>query len=102
MAQTETHIPLEEFAGNARSLVERAIREGVSLVVENDRGAQVIIKPVSTKRKRGKKITEADYQAFLASAGGWKDVDTEQLKTDIYADRRRSLQRPPLDRANLR
>jgi hypothetical protein len=39
------------------------------------------------KKKRGK--TNADYNAFLSAAGGWKDlVDTEQLKKDIYESRK--------------
>jgi hypothetical protein len=42
------------------------------------------------KHKRQSKIikTKEDYEAFKATAGGWKDVDTDQLLADIYADRR--------------
>ncbi len=32
----------------------------------------------------------ADYEAFRSAAGGWKDVDTDRLLNDIYADRRRT------------
>lgn len=57
-----------------------------------------ILMPVaasSTPRKRRRK-TPADYEAFRASAGSWKDVDVEKLKADIYASRRLST-RPPVE-----
>ena len=40
--------------------------------------------------------TEADYEAFRAAAGSWKDVDTDRLIEDIYESRRRSS-RPPVE-----
>lgn len=40
--------------------------------------------------------TKADYEAFRSAAGGWKDVDTDRLIADIYADRRIS-NRPPVE-----
>ena len=46
------------------------------------------------RKTRGK--TKADYEAFRSVAGGWKDVDTDQLMTDLYADRRRSNNRSPI------
>ena len=47
------------------------------------------------KRRRVRKPSAADYQAFLASAGGWKDVDTDKLIADI--DESRRSQRPPAE-----
>jgi hypothetical protein len=38
--------------------------------------------------------TKADYEAFRSAAGGWKDVDTDRLLKDIYADRRLTNARP--------
>lgn len=48
------------------------------------------------KPRRRRAPTEANYQAFLSSAGGWKDVDTDRLLEDVYADRRAG-DRPPVD-----
>jgi hypothetical protein len=51
---------------------------------------------VGARRRPRRPRTPADSEAFLSSAGGWKDlVDTEQLKRDIYASRRISS-RPPV------
>lgn len=51
--------------------------------------------PKKAKRRRGK--TKADYEAFLSSAGAWKDlVDSDKLIADIYESRRHSS-RPPVE-----
>src|SRR5688500_60171 len=55
-----------------------------------------VLSPVKAIRRASRPRTKADYEAFLASAGGWKDlVDTEQLKRDIAASRSISS-RPPV------
>ncbi len=48
-----------------------------------------------SKTRRRRVNSRAAYEAFRAAAGGWKDVDTDRLIADIYADRRRS-DRPPV------
>ncbi|MDP2937513.1 MAG: hypothetical protein Q8O86_13595, partial [Dehalococcoidia bacterium] len=49
------------------------------------------------RRRALRAKTKADYEAFLSSAGSWKDiVDTDKLVADIYESRRRSS-RPPVD-----
>ncbi len=52
-----------------------------------------ILRPIEKKRKRTK--SKDDYEAFLASAGSWADVDTDKLIEDIYESRRISS-RPPV------
>ena len=56
-----------------------------------------VIAPVkkTTKRSPFQKKSKADIDAFLASAGGWKDVDTDRLKADIYESRRLSTKPRP-------
>jgi hypothetical protein len=57
-----------------------------------------ILLPVRTVRRRRQRRprTQADYEAFLASAGGWSElVDTEQLEAHIAESRRSS--RPPVE-----
>src|SRR5579859_3163556 len=49
---------------------------------------------LSPKKKRSK--PKADYEAFRAAFGSWKDIKTEALLTNIYADRRRTNTRPPV------
>jgi hypothetical protein len=54
-----------------------------------------VISPIRRRRK-GRVISKADYEAFLSSFGGWADVDTDKLIEDIYASRRMST-RPPVE-----
>ena len=50
--------------------------------------------PANARRER--RPTAADYAAFRAAAGGWKDEDTEAFKAYNYEQRRKSS-RPPAD-----
>jgi hypothetical protein len=40
--------------------------------------------------------TEADLEAFLRTAGGWQDVDTDRLLEDIQESRKLQT-RPPVE-----
>lgn len=68
------------------------------LKLTRDRKTLAILMPVGTavtpRKKRGK--TKADYKAFRAAFGSWKDIDTEELLKHIYADRRRTITRLPV------
>lgn len=52
--------------------------------------------PATPRRRRriAGTLSNADIDAFLASAGSWKDVDTDALVAGIYESRRSS--RPPV------
>src|SRR5438093_1336621 len=96
MSKEVAHIPYDEFAANLESIFSRVARDNAAVVVEKPDGARAVLKPLHTSRKtaRDRVPSEADYAAFLASAGGWKGlVDTEQLKEDIYESRRRREER---------
>lgn len=97
MAKELMNIPYEEFASNLESLFERVARENEVIMVEKPDGARVVVKPVTgTKATRRRRVrTKADYEAFLSSAGSWKDVNTDKLIKDIYESRRISS-RPPV------
>ena len=43
--------------------------------------------PNMAPTRRGRSLSDADREAFLAAAGSWKDVDVERLKKDIRASR---------------
>ncbi|MSP12913.1 MAG: hypothetical protein EXR62_08140 [Chloroflexi bacterium] len=75
-------------------LLEEA--EDAPIILDKD-GVLFHLGKVKSKKARRHRRTEADHAAFLASAGGWKDlVDTEKLKVDIYESRRISS-RPPVE-----
>ncbi len=68
-------------------------------MLTRDHEQLAIVMPVgvrSTKRRRRKTPTEADYEAFRSAAGGWKDIDTDKLVENIYESRRISI-RPRID-----
>jgi hypothetical protein len=48
-----------------------------------------VARSLQQRRRRRQKVgTQADVEAFLAAARGWKGlVDADQLIADIYADR---------------
>ena len=65
------------------------------------RGAEetvAVLMPVNhPKARRRRDRTEADYEAFRSSAGGWKDnVDVDRLK-EGFAESRRMPPRPRPD-----
>jgi len=61
-----------------------------------DRETVAILMPAPTKQtsKKTRVKTKADYEAFRSAAGGRKDVDTDKLIADKYANRKRSNSRP--------
>ncbi|HLZ09724.1 MAG TPA: hypothetical protein VKT80_14130 [Chloroflexota bacterium] len=96
MVKELRRITLEELAANLDGEFERVTVNGETVVVETTDGARAVLKPLLSKRRARKHrvVTDADYQAFRASAGGWKDVDTEKLKRDIAESRRISTRAP--------
>jgi hypothetical protein len=73
----------------------------VSTLLTNGNEDVAVITPVTNlskhgrKRPHGRQKTQADIDAFLSAAGGWKDlVDIEQLKRDIAESRARSNRLP--------
>jgi hypothetical protein len=86
-----THMPdvarlAEEVRATGRSRVLRRADEDVAVLVPV---------PAAKRRHTRRTPSTADYEAFLASAGGWKDEDTDTLIANIYESRRSS--RPPIE-----
>ena len=77
----------EEVRRSKTPRVLRAHDEDVALVM-----------PVADRpRRRSKRAkSEADYQAFLASAGSWDDVDVDEFKRYLR-ERRDAGDRPPVE-----
>jgi hypothetical protein len=56
-------------------------------VLRRDNEDLAVLTPITPARHKAKR-TKADYDAFLAAAGGWKGlVDTDKLIEDIYESR---------------
>jgi hypothetical protein len=56
----------------------------------------VIVPVTGAKQAKKQEKTKADYEAFFAAFGSWKDVDTDTLNKNIAEQRKRS-NRPPLE-----
>jgi hypothetical protein len=83
-----TRVPFKDFSKNPTSLFNRVVRERISIVVEKDGEALVVLKPVRPKVKRRRKKSAAAHKAFLSAAGSWKDiVDTDKFLADNRASR---------------
>jgi len=78
-------------------LAEEVGASGEPRILKRDGEALAVVTPiVSRSRLRGGRVkSKADLEAFHASAGAWKDVDTDKLVAEIYADRRRSVRPAP-------
>jgi putative intracellular protease/amidase len=89
MATTITYIPFTEFEHNPAHVFHRVTDERVTIVIEDETGKKVMLRPVekirSTRRKTKK--VRVDYDALAAAAGSWQDVDADALVKQIYASR---------------
>ncbi len=79
---------VEEVAESGKPRVLRRADEDVAVLLP--------VKKASPRRRTGRKKTDTDREAFLASAGGWRDVDTDTFIEENYKSRRIST-RPPVD-----
>jgi hypothetical protein len=95
MTNESRQISLAELVDNPVAVFEQVVNEGEAIVVQNEEGEQIIISPVNTPTGR-RSLSEEDYVAFRSAAGGWADIDTDQLKEMLYASRQIST-RPPVD-----
>lgn len=72
-----------------------AVRDSRETVVIRLHGEDIAMLSPIKRRRSTRDNTEADIEAFRSAAGGWKEVDTDKLLEDIYADRDFS-DRPPV------
>lgn len=81
-----------------RELVEEVRRDGVPRLLRSENEDIALLLPVTpTTRQRRRRKTADDYDAFRASAGGWKGiVDVDQFKRDNTASRKVST-RPTIE-----
>ena len=96
MAEVLDRIPFTEFSENLTRIFERVVHEHETLLVESAEGDLVELKPVTSAKPRRRAKTKEDYDAFLSSLGGWKDVDVDAFLRDNDESRRIST-RPPVE-----
>jgi len=79
-------------------IAEEVQTSGRPRILRRNGEDMVIVIPIAHGRKRGTRRarTQANYDAFLLSAGGWKGlVDGDKLLADIYESRELST-KPPI------
>jgi hypothetical protein len=82
-----------------RHLAEEVLASKKPRIVKVHGETLALVTSVKPTAKRGRKRekTNADFEAFLSTAGGLKGlVDTEELKKDIY-ESRKIITRPPIE-----
>lgn len=94
MTKELRRIRYDEFADNLARFFSLVSRENESVVVENDKGESVILRPLEPSASKAH-IDKDDYDAFRSAFGGWADMDTEALKAKISESRKSS--RPLVD-----
>ncbi len=82
------HLDIDEYPELVR-LAERVEASGLPCILQRD-GKEIAalvpttdIDPYGPKRVR----TEEDFAATRSAAGGWADVDTDELVLDVYDGR---------------
>ena len=96
MVRTTKSIDVSDLP-EVRRLAEEVRAAGEPYLLRSGTDEVAILLPIAESERSGRgDRTEADYDAFLSSFGGWKGiVDTEELKAGIRAGR--SSDRPPVD-----
>lgn len=89
-------ITLDELSRAAISVFDRVVQGKTAIVVENELGERVLLRPIAAAEFSTDSKTDDDYRAFLSAAGSWSDVDVDHLLAEIYA-RRLSATRPPVE-----
>jgi hypothetical protein len=81
-----------------RRLAEEVRHSNAPRVLRADDKDIAVVMPIADlpKRKRKRARSDADYQAFLDSAGSWGDVDTDEFLRYVY-ERREASSRPPVE-----
>jgi hypothetical protein len=96
MTHDRPSVPFDEFTTNPARFFNQVLRDHETVIIKKAEGELVALRPLAPPKLRRRKKTKADYAAFLASAGSWHDVDTEELIKHIYKSRSIST-RPPVE-----
>lgn len=96
MAQHEQTIDVSDIP-DILHLAEEVHRAGERRVLRKDGEDLAMVVPLPRiRKKRFRKPTAADIEAFRSAAGSWGDIDADALIAEIYATRRKS-NRPPAE-----
>ncbi len=93
MATEPVTIDLDDDAALARALAEVERTREPRQLRRDGRVIAVLNPPPKPRSARRERTEEEKEREFWATAGSWKDVDTDQLLEDIYAHRDMSMPR---------
>ena len=78
------------------ALAEEVRRTNEPRLLKRDDEDLAILVPLEPAGRRRPKAARRDYEAFCSAAGGWKNLDTDELVAKIYEDRH-AMERPPVE-----
>lgn len=87
MSEVSRLISLDEFSRHPVDFFEFVVREKETLTVVNNKGERMALKPLVLSKRARKAKTKADYDAFIASAGGWANEDIDEFVKNTYTSR---------------
>ena len=98
MAGETIHVSLADFASDLDGFFTRIVQDGETVVVENETGERVEVRPARNGRRRPRRRRPGgeEFAALHAAAGTWADVDDEELPRKIY-ESRDLPPRPPVE-----
>jgi hypothetical protein len=96
MTHKVREIDLREFPEVARLADEVCESNEPVVLRRGDEEVAQIVPIAHSARRAASAVTEADYEAFLSSAGGWADVDTDAFLAANRESRDKSS-RPAID-----
>ena len=76
-------------------LVEEVCKTGQPRLLRSAKEDLAVLMPAARPIRKKRRKSKADFEAFLASAGGWDDVDTDKFLETVYASRAISTRPPP-------
>lgn len=95
----EWRIPFEEFAAHIDQIIARVVDNRETIVIETEDDGVLTLQagePAEAAGHPEQTKSNEDYEAFLASAGSWSDLDADAFLEDIYASRDHAS-RPPVE-----
>ncbi|MGH2561456.1 MAG: hypothetical protein ACRDJH_20520 [Thermomicrobiales bacterium] len=97
MAAIAKSIDVEDMPELNR-IAQEVSESGESLLLREKGRNLAVIHPAEWSHSIGSRRirTAGDVEAFLRTAGGWKDVDTDRLMNDILESRKLQT-RPPVE-----
>lgn len=86
--ETTENISFDEFVLHVAAILNRVAHDGEAITVELENGERALLRSEKPTAITARAKTEEDYAAFLASVGGWTDMDVDAFLKENDASRK--------------